>query len=168
MLYSTLYSFSQAKKNDNQALTQRGIVFFSINNARYIDSLAKLDDLNVLYLPDIFLPVYKLDTNTSVLKNFNTRNLKPGVGLFSLKNRNELFKLSQTFKNDTLGSPCYEVGEYKLLPILITYKIRQYSPNILNCAKPIYLSSDNSIIMFRYNAPSIEIMKVQTLKWGRM
>lgn len=51
-------------------VSQRGIIFLSNNCQKYLDTLKVKDDIDFIFLPDIFFAVAHIDTSRSLFENF--------------------------------------------------------------------------------------------------
>ena len=153
---------AQSKTKDFEVVTQKGILFLSWNNVFYIDSINK-HSIDVLYTPDIFIPIKKMDDGTSLINSFRTENLKTAIAIPYFERRNRYKEGAQSFKNDSIGTPCYTEKGYSLLPVCIKYKRWKKYSNILICQAPIVVYSNARRVSFRYITPDIEILEITVL-----
>jgi hypothetical protein len=153
---------AQKKSKEYEILEQKGILFLSWNNIHYIDSINK-HSIDVLYTPDIFLPMKKMDAASSIAKSFFTENLRTGVEILDLNGRNDYMQKAQSYKNDSVGTPCYTEKGYSLLPVCIKYKRWKKYPNILVCYAPLVVYLNGRKVSFRYSTPSVELLEITVL-----
>jgi hypothetical protein len=161
-IFYSSYSVAQRKSKDYEVVTQKGVLFLSWNNIHYIDSINK-HSIDVLYTPDIFLPIKEMDTASSIAKSFFSENLRTGVEILYLNARSDYLQKAQSYKNDSVGTPCYTEKGYSLLPVCIKYKQWKKYPNILVCHAPVVVYLNGRKVSFRYSTPSVEVLEITLL-----
>jgi hypothetical protein len=160
----SVFTFAQNAKRKPIIIEQKGFVFFSHNNAEYIDSLKYRHVIEQPYTRDIFIPSKALNNNKSAIENFITADLKHGVELGVFDQRETLRRKALALNNDTTGSICYKENSFAIMPVLIRYKKFSDFPKIYSCDNTVLLLNNKRLIRFSYETPSIEIMSITPLE----
>lgn len=147
--------------NNNSTFTQKGILFLSANNPEYIDSLKYKDELNILYLRDIFLPVKDFDSTKSLQNKFFEDNLGKGVELGYFKERMKFDSSALQLFTDSVASLCYMESRFSIIPVLITYRKLSDYPKTVNCGNLFTLWLGKRKVHVSYETYSIELLKIE-------
>lgn len=164
-LISIFYSCQLFKLSNKEYIFKKeGILFISWNNPDYIDSLKFKDDINKLFLRDIFLPLDSFDSSKSLKSNFIGGGKGKGIELGVLNERPMLDSLALRLNNDSIISPCYSEKGFSIVPVILTYKKISDFPKIENCGNKVTLSIGKNEVQFEYETFSIEVIKIELLR----
>ncbi len=162
LISSSLIGCRETKPTTSyKEISQRGIIFLSNNYQKYLDILKVKDDINFIFLPDIFFAVEHIDTSRSLFENFKEVRNKTGIEV-KIENRKYFWNEGSFYTNTSDGQACYNDTAFVLLPVNIRYKIWKNDPKIISCETAL-INVNGTVDSFQYSTPSNEIMSLEII-----
>lgn len=142
---------------------QKGFLFFSKSYEMLLDSLKLKDNVELLFVPDIFFPVQKNNSKKLYYNDFIKGNIQKGICLSNINKREMLKIKAKKFLNvDT--SQCYTSKEFFLLPIRIKYIVMSKDNMILPCNSPLTVLGPKGEMTLTFSDYDIKVLSINSLQ----